>query len=48
MSGRTGRVDGSRELVIPRTPYVLAYRVTGGIITVLHVFHGAQQWPDKF
>ena len=27
MSGRPGRVEGSRELVIPRTPYLLAYRI---------------------
>lgn len=47
MSGRIGRVDGSRESVIPRTPYVLAYRVADDTVTILHIFHGAQQWPDK-
>ncbi|MGY4286957.1 toxin ParE1/3/4 [Bradyrhizobium sp. LM2.7] len=28
-SGRPGRVAGTRELVIPRTPYVAAYLVDG-------------------
>ena len=25
--GRPGRIDGTRELVIPRTPYIAAYRI---------------------
>ena len=28
-TGRPGRVLGTRELVIPRTPFVVPYRVTG-------------------
>jgi toxin ParE1/3/4 len=44
--GRPGRVDGTRELVIQRTPYVAAYRISGDTIRVLRVLHGAQQWPD--
>jgi toxin ParE1/3/4 len=46
--GRSGRVRGTRELVINRTPYVVAYRVTATTITVLRVLHGAQQWPRRF
>jgi toxin ParE1/3/4 len=46
--GRPGRVAGTRELVISRTPYILAYRVSATQVTVLHVFHGAQQWPEEF
>ena len=41
--GRPGRVAGTRELVIPRTPYIVPYRVKVEIITILH---GAQRWPD--
>lgn len=44
--GRPGRIEGTRELVIPRTPYVAAYRIEGEIVTVLRVLHGAQEWPD--
>jgi toxin ParE1/3/4 len=45
--GRAGRVRGTRELVISRTPYIVAYRVTADTITVLRVLHGAQQWPQR-
>lgn len=46
--GRTGRVKGSRELVIVRTPYIVAYRIKLNKIQILRIFHGAQQWPDSF
>ena len=45
-SGRPGRVAGTRELVVPRTPYIAAYMVMPGIVRVLRVLHGAQIWPD--
>lgn len=45
-SGRPGRVDGTRELVIDRTPYIVAYRILGDTVCVLRVLHGSQQWPD--
>jgi toxin ParE1/3/4 len=43
--GRPGRVKGTRELVIDRTPYIAAYRISGSAILILRVLHGAQQWP---
>lgn len=46
-SGRLGRIEGTRELVINRTPYIAAYRVTGDTARILRVLHGAQQWPDE-
>lgn len=46
--GRPGRVPGTRELVIPRTPYIVPYRLTGNTIQVLRVFHGSRQWPESF
>ena len=45
-SGRIGRVEGTRELVIDRTPYIIAYRVAGDTVRILRVLHSAQQWPD--
>jgi addiction module RelE/StbE family toxin len=45
--GRPGRVDGTRELVIQRTPYIAAYRIAGNTIRVLRVLHGAQIWPEE-
>jgi toxin ParE1/3/4 len=46
--GRPGRVPGTRELVIPRTPFIVPYRLQGSTIQVLRVFHGARRWPDRF
>jgi toxin ParE1/3/4 len=43
--GRSGRVQGTREIVIPHTPYLLIYRVVGDTLQILRVLHGAQEWP---
>jgi addiction module RelE/StbE family toxin len=44
--GRPGRVPGTRELAISGTPYVVPYRMKGGVLEVLRVLHGAMRWPD--
>ncbi len=46
--GRAGRVEGSRELVVTGTPFVVAYRVKGESVQILAVLHGARKWPTKF
>lgn len=46
-SGRTGRVAGTRELVVTGTPYLAAYLVSGETVRILRVLHGAQQWPEE-
>jgi toxin ParE1/3/4 len=46
--GRPGRVIGTRELIVPGTPYVVAYRVRESTVEVLAVMHSAQQWPTSF
>ncbi len=53
--GRPGRVDGSRELVVNGTPYILPYRVRDilpyrvrdGRVEILAVLHASRQWPDQ-
>jgi toxin ParE1/3/4 len=45
-SGRRGRVEGTRELVITRTPYIVAYRIIGDTVRILRVLHSSRQWPD--
>jgi toxin ParE1/3/4 len=45
--GRPGRVAGTRELVVPGTPYVIPYRVRGDRLEVIAVFHGRQKWPKR-
>jgi toxin ParE1/3/4 len=46
--GRMGRVDGTRELVITETQYILPYRIKEKQIQILAVFHGARLWPVTF
>ena len=45
--GRQGRVNGTRELVITHTPYIVPYRIKSDTIQVLRVYHGARRWPDR-
>ena len=45
--GRPGRVIGTRELVIPDTPFIIPYRVRGELLELIAVFHGRQKWPKK-
>lgn len=45
--GRPGRVAGTRELVVPRTPFVIPYRLRAGRLEIIAVFHGRQQWPKQ-
>lgn len=46
--GRPGRIPGTRELVIPKTPFIVPYRIQGQTIQVLRIYHGARRWPDHF
>jgi toxin ParE1/3/4 len=48
MSGRSGRVPGTRELVISNTPFIAAYAIDHSRIVILAIYHGAQQWPEVF
>jgi len=43
--GREGRIAGTRELVVPRLPYIVVYRVTTMAVHILHIYHGARNWP---
>jgi len=45
--GRLGKLDGTRELVVAGTPFVVVYRVVDGLVEILRVIHGAQHWPDE-
>jgi addiction module RelE/StbE family toxin len=46
--GRRGRVPGSRELIIPSTPYLLIYRIHDRTIEMLRVFPTKQKSVDHF
>ena len=43
--GRPGRIVGTRELVVPGTPYIIPYRVRRERLELIAVFHGHQKWP---
>lgn len=45
--GRPGRILGTRELVIPDTPFIIPYRLRNGRLELIAVFHGRQKWPQK-
>jgi toxin ParE1/3/4 len=45
--GRPGRIAGTRELVVPGTPYIVPYRVRGDMVQVIRVFHAARKWPSE-
>ena len=47
-SGRPGRVEGTRELVVTDAPYVIPYRVERDSVRILRVLHSARLWPDGF
>jgi toxin ParE1/3/4 len=43
--GRPGRVEGTRELVVARTPYIVPYRLKADEAQILRVYHAARRWP---
>jgi toxin ParE1/3/4 len=45
--GRTGRVPGTFEFVVPKTAYIVAYALSddGHALHVLRVIHAARHWP---
>jgi toxin ParE1/3/4 len=45
--GRPGRVLGTRELVVPDTPYIIPYRVRRERLELIAIFHGHQKWPTR-
>ena len=46
--GRVGRVAGTREAIVPKTPFVVPYRVREGTLEILRVYHAARRWPEFF
>jgi len=45
--GRPGRLEGTRELVITGTPFIVFYRLWKGEAEILGVIHAARRWPDR-
>lgn len=45
--GKIGRMKGTHELVVPRSPYVLVYRRFRTSVQILRVLHGRRKWPNR-
>ena len=47
-SGRVGRVEGTREAVVNRSPYIVVYQVSQETVEILGIWHGARLWREVF
>ena len=45
--GRPGRLKGTRELIVPRLPYVIRYRIKADAVEILRIHPLAQRWPEE-
>jgi toxin ParE1/3/4 len=43
--GRPGRLEGTRELVVSGTPFIVVYWIREGAVQILRVLHHARKWP---
>ena len=46
-SGRPGRIQSTRELVIEGLPYVVPYRIIDSTVEILRVYHTSRLWPAQ-
>ncbi len=45
--GRTGRVPGTKEIVVPSLLYIVPYRVKDEVVQVLRGYHTSRKWPKR-
>ena len=45
-SGRTGRVKGTHKFAIPRSPYIVIYRLKDKQIDIVRIHHTSRLWPE--
>ncbi len=43
--GRSGKKEGTRELVIAPLPYIVIYKIMDDTMYIVRILHGAQDWP---
>jgi toxin ParE1/3/4 len=44
--GRKGRISGTFEKSVYKTPYVISYLVDGDRIVILHIIHTSKEWKN--
>jgi toxin ParE1/3/4 len=49
-AGRKGKIAGTREFAVPRSPFIIGYEVSrsSNTLTVITVFDGRRRWPSAF
>ena len=47
LAGRKGRIAGTREMVVPRTPFIVAYAIEENEVQILTVLHASRHWPES-
>ncbi len=45
--GKQGRVKGTRELIIPKVPFIVVYKVEDDFITIIAVIHVSKRWSNN-
>jgi toxin ParE1/3/4 len=45
--GRAGRIEETRELVVPGTSFIVAYRIRRTDLQILAVLHTSRKWPER-
>jgi addiction module RelE/StbE family toxin len=44
--GKNGRVEGTKELIISNSPYILIYRIKEESVEVLRILHTSKRYPE--
>ncbi len=47
-SGRIGRVERTREAVVPGSPYIVVYEISAVSVEIVGIWHAAREWPESF
>jgi toxin ParE1/3/4 len=45
--GRPGKVEGTRELILPNLPYLIVYTEMNEEIIILRILHSSMNWPES-
>ena len=46
--GHDGRIEGTREIIVPRTPFIVIYSIADELhIDIDRVLHGAMKYPPE-